>query len=189
MIVREEYVPIDAVVTELSEWLKTDGKADSITISGSREKERMVDEMDDFVKNLQTQIFNEARAEYGEVAFQRWLKPLYVGAMHDADGYGRVTGTCGDTMEIFLRFENDRVKDATFQTDGCGSSTVCGSFAAELAHGKGPEEITDITGERILAVLGGLPEEDRHCAFLASEALQEALDDYMRNGRKRDHPE
>ncbi|MFP3928148.1 MAG: iron-sulfur cluster assembly scaffold protein [Desulfobacteraceae bacterium] len=140
----------------------------------------MEDEFDQFVQELQEQIFDETREAYGEVAFQRWRNPLYMGAMDNADGCSRVTGSCGDTMEIFLKFENDRVKEASFRTDGCGSSTVCGSFAAELAHGKSPEEITEITGDKILDILGGLPEEDRHCAFLAVEALQDALDDYMR---------
>jgi len=40
-------------------------------------------------------------------------------------------------------------------------------------------EILDITGEFILKKLGGLPEEDKHCAFLSADALQEALTDYM----------
>jgi hypothetical protein len=31
----------------------------------------------------------------------------------------------------------------------------------------------------ILEKLGRLPEEDRHCAFLAAETLQEALNQYM----------
>jgi nitrogen fixation NifU-like protein len=83
-------------------------------------------------------------------------------------------------MQIFLKFQGDRVTEATFQTDGCGSSTVCGSFAAELALGRSPEELTEITGESILDILGGLPEEDRHCAFLAAGTLQEALDSYMK---------
>lgn len=109
-----------------------------------------------------------------------------MGGMRDPDGYGRVTGTCGDRMEIFLRFEKDRVKEATFQTDGCGSSMICGSFAAELAHGKTPEEITEITGELILGVLGGLPEADCHCAFLAAQTLLEALDHYMKKQRSTD---
>ena len=82
-------------------------------------------------------------------------------------------------MEIYLRFENERVKKASFQTDGCGSSTICGSFAAELALGKDPDELTYITGETILNILGSMPEEDRHCAFLAAETLQDALNDYM----------
>ncbi|MBW1801012.1 MAG: iron-sulfur cluster assembly scaffold protein [Deltaproteobacteria bacterium] len=139
----------------------------------------MSDNFDDFVSSLQNQIFDETRADYGEVAFQRWLKPQYAGAMDDADGFGRVTGSCGDTMEIFLKFERVKVKTASFQTDGFGSSTVCGSFAAELAHGRSPDEIAEITGNTILEILGGLPEEDRHCAFLAADTLQEALNDYM----------
>lgn len=148
----------------------------------------MNDTLDDFVKNLQTQIYDETRASYGEVAFQRWLRPLYVGAMDAVDGYGRVTGSCGDTMEFFLKFEQDRVRDASFQTDGCGSSTVCGSFAAELALGKTPDELVEITGETILDVLGSFPEEDHHCAFLAAESLQEALNDYMiRKSKKEDN--
>lgn len=140
----------------------------------------MDDEFDDFTRELQDQIYEETRRAYGQVAFERWLKPLYVGTIPDPDGYGRVTGTCGDTMEMFLKLENQLVKEAVFHTDGCGSSMVCGSFAAELAHGKGPDELADITGETILDILGGLPEEDRHCAFLAAETLREALDDYMK---------
>ena len=139
----------------------------------------MSKEFDDFVEGLQNQIYEETRADYGQVAFQRWLKPLYMGAFDNPDGHGRITGSCGDTMQIFLIFENDKVKEASFQTDGCGSSTVCGSFAAELSLGKSPDEILDITGEAILKELGGLPEEDKHCAFLSADALHEALNDYM----------
>ena len=139
----------------------------------------MSKDLDDFVKGLQNQIFEETRAAYGDVAFERWLKPLYMGGINNPDGYGRITGSCGDTVQIFLKFKNEKVKEALFQTDGCGSSTVCGSFAAELALGKSPDEILEISGESILKKVGGLPEEDKHCAFLSAEALQEALNNYM----------
>ena len=148
----------------------------------------MADGFDEFARTLQQRIYEETREAYGRKAFERWRRPLYVGAMLNPEGYGCVKGICGDTMEIFLRFENDRVKEATFQTDGCGSSTVCGSFAAELAHGGTPDEVAEITGEMILEVLGGLPEEERHCAFLAAETLQVALDDYMRKQREGANP-
>jgi nitrogen fixation NifU-like protein len=82
-------------------------------------------------------------------------------------------------MQIFLRFKNNHVKEASFQTDGCGSSAVCGSFAAEMALGKSPDELLEITGNAILEKLGGLPKEEEHCAFLAGETLQEALNHYM----------
>jgi nitrogen fixation NifU-like protein len=139
----------------------------------------MSQNFDDFVEGLQNQIYKETRAAYGDVAFQRWLKPLYMGAMDNPGGHGSITGSCGDTVQIFLKFENDKVKKASFETDGCMSSIVCGSFAAELSLGKSPDEILDITGEAVLKKVGGLPEEDKHCAFLSVEALQEALNDYM----------
>ena len=93
--------------------------------------------------------------------------------------HAKVKGKCGDSIEIFLKFENNRITQASFLTDGCGPSFVCGSYAAEMAIGKDPDELVGITGEVILEKLGGLPEENEHCAFLAAESLQEALNDYM----------
>ena len=48
-----------------------------------------------------------------------------------------------------------------------------------MAMGRAPDDLFDITGESILAELGGLPKEHEHCAFLAAEALQAAANDYM----------
>ena len=48
-----------------------------------------------------------------------------------------------------------------------------------MALGKSPDELLVITGEAISEKLGGLPKEYEHCAFLAAETLQEALNDYI----------
>ena len=138
-----------------------------------------MDNFDNFVESLQEEIFEDTRKAYGESGFQRWRNPLYHGRMNKADAHARVTGICGDTMEIFLKFAGNRVADASYVTDGCGASTVCGSFAAELAMGKGPDELADITGKTILKKIGRFPKEDEHCAYLAAETLQEALHQYM----------
>lgn len=135
---------------------------------------------DDFVDNLQEQIFEEAREAYGEKGFQRWRHPRYQGRMAGHDACARITGQCGDTMEIYLKFENDRVKDASYFTDGCASSTICGSFAAELSLGKDPDKLVDISGNTVLQEIGKLPPEDRHCADLAAETLQAAVENYMK---------
>ena len=143
-------------------------------------------DFDVFVDELQKQIFDEAKDVYGENGFHRWLNPRYKGAMDNCDAYARIKGSCGDTMEIFLKFDNNVVTYATYLTDGCASSNVCGSFAAELAIGKNPDELSEITGETILAKLGNLVREEEHCAFLAAETLQEALHNYMLNHSQRD---
>lgn len=141
----------------------------------------MTDKIDAFVAELQEQIFTETREAFGEAGFQRWRNPLYRGPLTDADAHARVKGTCGDTMEMFLKFDDqDRVSDAAYLTDGCGSSTVCGSFAAEMSLGRTPDELTEITGEAVLEKIGRFPEEDHHCAFLAAATVQEALSQYMK---------
>ena len=139
----------------------------------------MSDNLDNFVQKLQDQIFEETKKDYGEKVYKRWREPLYMGVIDEPEGHAKVKGKCGDSIEIFLKFENNRITQASFLTDGCGPSFVCGSYAAEMAIGKDPDELVGITGEVILEKLGGLPEENEHCAFLAAESLQEALNDYM----------
>ena len=99
--------------------------------------------------------------------------------MTNASSVGRITGRCGDSMEIYLQFEDDLIQKASFFTDGCGSSVACGSVAVELATGKEFDEAGLIGGDTILEVLKGLPEEEHHCAYLAAEALQVALHEWM----------
>ena len=144
----------------------------------------MNDRLDAFVDQLQQQIFDEARKTLGEAGYERWRNPKYNGRMENPDAAARVTGSCGDTMEIYLKFNAGRVIDASYVTDGCGSSSVCGSFAAEMAIGKSPDEIAEIDGHCVLARLGRLPKDEEHCAFLAAETLQAALHDQMIKHRK-----
>ena len=140
----------------------------------------MSNTLDDFLNELQNKINDDTIKDFGQKAFERWRNPSHMRPMERPDGYGRIAGTCGDTMEIFLRFKEGRVAEASFLTDGCGPSMICGSLAAELAHGKDPDELAEITEEAILEAIGGLPNDDRHCALLAANTLWEAIDYYMK---------
>ena len=143
----------------------------------------MSDDFDRIVAVLQETINEDTRAAWGEEAFQRWINPPNRGEMRGADGAALLRGPCGDSMAIFLRFDGERVGAATFETDGCGPSVVCGSVAAEMAVGKTAEEILDITGEDVLARAGQIPEDHQHCAFLAVSSLHEAVNAHMRPER------
>ena len=139
----------------------------------------MNDSVDIFIRELQKMMIAETRKTYGEVFFQRWQHPFNMEPMKDADVFKHLEGNCGDSMSIFLKFDNGVVQKSSFLTDGCGPSIVCGSFAAELSIGKSPEELIEITAETIINTLGGLPDDVRHCAFLAAETLHAAVDQYM----------
>ena len=104
---------------------------------------------------------------------QKWNPSL--GTMDSPDATAYLRGSCGDAMEISLRFRNGRVVDAKYWTDGCRFSSECGAAAARLAIDKTPEEIADIDYRAIIQDVGGLPEEDVHCATLAAATLQESL--------------
>lgn len=94
-------------------------------------------------------------------------------------GTARITGRCGDTMEIGLRFKENRVEKASYWTDGCVYSLNCVCAAAGLAEGKSPDEILGIDPDAIQESIGGLPKDHMHCARLAAETLLSALDDYL----------
>jgi len=138
-----------------------------------------------FIEELKKDILEETKRAYGEKAFDRWVNRLYEGALANPDGYACSRSGCGDSMEFFLKFDGDRVSEASFRTAGCGASAVCGSYAAEMALHKGPEEILQITGESILERLSGLPREEEPMAMLAANTLHAALGDFLRKHRSK----
>jgi len=121
----------------------------------------------------------EMRKVYSETAIDHAVNPRNVGDMENADGFAKVTGPCGDTMEIWLKVKNGTIADATFMTDGCGTSIASGSTVTEEAKGKGIGKARTISQQDVLNALGGLPEESEHCALLAANTLKEAIRDYL----------
>jgi nitrogen fixation NifU-like protein len=138
----------------------------------------MNDEMDDLIGKRTTQIGRATTGACKPEDYEKWLKPLYLGLMDIPSGYSPSTGSAGDRMRIFLRFEGDKVKQAAFQTAGSIAGSLCCFFTAKLAIGKGSDELAEITGEKIIDFMGGLPEEDRHYAFLAAQTLRRAIFHY-----------
>lgn len=112
--------------------------------------------------------------------------PRYHGAIARYNGHARITGPCGDTMEIWLNISKDKVEDVSFITDGCGCSLACGSMAATLAKGKTCDEVMRISQPQILSALGGLPEQDAHCALLAANTLHAACLEYRQSATGKD---
>ena len=139
----------------------------------------MSDDIDLFIQKFQEEMLKTARKTYGEIFLQRWQNPLYQGRVEKADVSARLKGQCGDTIAIFLKFENESVIKASFETDGCAPSIVCGSMAAELTLGRDPEGLFEITAENIIQKIGGLPEDVQHCALLAAAVVHSAADKYM----------
>ena len=136
-------------------------------------------DFEEAIRRIQESIIENARKIYSDEVIKRWQNPKYLGEINNPEGYAKITGPCGDTMEIFLKIHDDKILSAQFITTGCATTIASGSMACELSMGKHIEEIQDITQDEILKQLGGLPEESTHCALLASNTLKGALDNYL----------
>ncbi|MFA6411851.1 MAG: Fe-S cluster assembly scaffold protein NifU [Syntrophales bacterium] len=123
-------------------------------------------------------------SQYSEKVMDHFANPRNVGEIENADGIGKVgNAVCGDIMNLYLRVENNVITDAKFKTFGCGAAIATSSMVTELVKGKTIDEALAITNRAVAEALGGLPPIKMHCSVLAEEALQSAIDDYLKKQR------
>ena len=116
---------------------------------------------------------------YSEKVMDHFRNPRNVGIIEDADGVGQVgNAKCGDIMKMYLKIEDDIIKDVKFETFGCGSAIASSSMATELIKGKPVSEARQLTNKAVAEALDGLPDYKMHCSVLAQEAIESALQDY-----------
>ena len=124
-------------------------------------------------------------ALYSEKVMDHFRNPRNVGVIEDADGIGEVgNAKCGDIMRMYLKIEDDVVKDVKFETFGCASAIASSSMATELIKGQPVSEVKQQTNKAVAEALDGLPDYKMHCSVLAEEAIQSALEDYHKKTGK-----
>jgi nitrogen fixation NifU-like protein len=139
----------------------------------------MAQEFDDSFKELEQAVMEDMKKVYSEKTIDHFLNPRNLDEIPAPDGFARVTGPCGDTMEICLKVRDGKVTNASFWTDGCGPSIASGSMVTEMAKRMNIGEAQSISQHDVLAALDGLPEESEHCALLAANTLKEAIKNYL----------
>jgi len=140
-------------------------------------------DFDHKVADLQSQIIEQERALYSDKLIEEAHNPKNLGRMPEPDACGIVRGCCGDTMEIYLRLDGDRITEATFATDGRESAIACGSMLTKIVRGMSLQEAGKIRAADLIAALDGLPEANVHCANLTLKTLREAIANRRANDR------
>lgn len=116
---------------------------------------------------------------YSDKVMDHFKNPRNVGEIEDANGIGEVgNAKCGDIMKIYLKIEDNIIKDAKFKTFGCGSAIASSSMATELIIGKDIDEAWELSNKAVAEALDGLPPVKMHCSVLAEEAIHKAINDY-----------
>jgi nitrogen fixation NifU-like protein len=93
-------------------------------------------------------------------------------------------------MTIYLKIEDESIKDIKFQTFGCGAAIAVSSMLTEMALGKRLDEAKKISNKDVAAALEGLPKNKLHCSNLGADALHLAIKDYedKKSGKKTPSP-
>lgn len=116
---------------------------------------------------------------YTDKVMDHFSNPRNVGEIENADGVGEVgNASCGDIMKIFLKVEDNIIKDVKFKTFGCGAAIATSSMVTEMAIGKTIDEALVLTNQAVAEALDGLPPAKMHCSNLAADALHEAIKNY-----------
>jgi nitrogen fixation NifU-like protein len=122
-------------------------------------------------------FFSERTIDYG-------MNPSHFGDMEQPDGHARITGPCGDTVDMYLRIRDGKIEAAKFITDGCMFSIAACDAAARLASGQTLDRRLCLDQRAVIDHLNGLPEDHAHCALLAVTTLQKAVSDYVSKGEE-----
>ncbi len=116
---------------------------------------------------------------YSEKVLDHFSNPRNVGDIADANAVGEVgNAKCGDIMKIYMKIEDDIIKDVKFKTFGCGAAVATSSMATEMVKGKSIDEALALTNKAVMEALDGLPAAKIHCSVLAEEAIHSAIENY-----------
>jgi nitrogen fixation NifU-like protein len=139
---------------------------------------------------------SDLRDLYQELILDHCKRPRNFHVMADAscqaDGHNRL---CGDKLHLYVRVENDVIKDLAFQGDGCCISKASASVMSEMLKGRTiaeaealytkfhdvvtgpPDEMPDVPELGKLVVFAGVREFPVRvkCATLPWHTLQAAI--------------
>jgi nitrogen fixation NifU-like protein len=115
---------------------------------------------------------------FSQKALKYYFEKKYWGTLPDADHKGELTGSCGDTMTVYLKINQGIITDARFVVLGCIGTVVAAMAAGDLIIGRTLLQARALTDGDIFRELEEIPAQKHHCIQLAVKTLHHALDTY-----------
>jgi len=125
------------------------------------------------------------RKHYHTSVIDHYENPRNVGSLDKNDknvGIGLVGApACGDVMKLCIKVdERGFITESKFKTFGCGSAIASSSLATEWIKDKHIDDAFLISNKEIAKELK-LPPVKLHCSMLVQDAIQSAIQDYLKN--------
>jgi len=119
---------------------------------------------------------------YHEMIIDYSRNPINYGKIEDHDvTFHDSNPLCGDSIDIDMKFNNNKVSDIKFHGKGCAICMACSSVLTEIVKGKEIDEVRNISKNDILSELGleHLQAVRIKCALLSLKVLKSALYSYL----------
>jgi nitrogen fixation NifU-like protein len=118
---------------------------------------------------------------YSEKVLEHFRNPRNVGAIEDADGFGKAGGgpKCPEDLTYFwIRVSDGHIAEVKHKTLGCPVAIAASSITSAMAEGKTIQEALNITPQAVIEALEEIPERKMD-SNLGPHALHKAIEDYM----------
>ncbi|MFH2019845.1 MAG: Fe-S cluster assembly sulfur transfer protein SufU [archaeon] len=92
---------------------------------------------------------------YSENILDHYESPRNFGHLKEFDSHAHDKNPlCGDTFDVELKVENEKVKEVAFSGHGCAISTASASMLSEKIIGMALKDVEKLDKEDILKLLG-----------------------------------
>ncbi|MGP6207968.1 iron-sulfur cluster assembly scaffold protein [Cuniculiplasma sp. SKW3] len=118
---------------------------------------------------------------YSAIIDEHYEEPRNFGKIENPDEDIMETNpTCGDTIAMYLRLGDGKIKDIKYVAKGCLISVASASILSERVSGREIEDVLKMKKEDILSYLGiDLGPAREKCALLSYDAFIKMLKRYQ----------
>ena len=122
---------------------------------------------------------------YNKKIMEIFAEPEYMGEIRSANAIGEAGGAVvGDILKIYMVVEDEKIVEAKCKAFGSAVAIAVGSVTAKLLNNKTLNYAETFNTDKIVEVLGEIPEEKKHCLDFAKEAIDSAIEYYRKKQEK-----
>ncbi len=118
-------------------------------------------------------------AGYADPAINYYIEKKYMGHIENADQISEKIGSCGDTMKVYLKIDDNHIiTDVRYEITGCAGAISAAMAVVDLVKGKTLEQALGTNDGDVFKVLENIPEKKHHCIQLAVKTMHKGIQEY-----------